>query len=198
LLGAVDEISAYNFNIDLLAGWFKAGNISSSDMYTQNSIGSFAGEGSVMFYVDNLKKTDSIKVEDLKTLTTEDASVVSDAFRLFLQKNNLKNYPADLFMSGENGDIRMLPFYDACEALIKRDTPVLRFKHVTGEYATASSMALWIACYILRTQLVPHHMWKARQAPLQSRRNTKPYQKVAIYNNHKGIQHSFMLCSIGN
>src|SRR5690606_39795759 len=37
LLGAVDEISAYNYNIDLLDGCFKKENITNADLYDTGS-----------------------------------------------------------------------------------------------------------------------------------------------------------------
>jgi 3-oxoacyl-(acyl-carrier-protein) synthase len=189
LLGGVDEISAYNFNIDLLAGWFKPEDTSSKEMYTHHSPGSFAGEGSVMFYVDSIKRTNSVKVVDQLTTTTQNPELVKESFHSFLQKNKIHFGPADLYMSGENGDNRLSQFYDSCETLLGSDTPVIRFKHITGEYGTASSMALWIACHILRTQDVPLHMQKTAI-------KKQEFRRILIYNNHKGLQHSFILCSI--
>jgi 3-oxoacyl-(acyl-carrier-protein) synthase len=72
--------------------------------------------------------------------------------------------------------------------LLPAKTPVARFKHITGEFATASAIALWLACYILRKQQIPEHMWKANPA--------SSFKKAVIYNNHKGIQHSFLLCKL--
>jgi len=188
LLGAVDEISAYNYNIDQLAGWFKPANVRGKDIYTINTAGSFAGEGAAMFYVSNENRKDSVKLEALTTVTTTDLGKVKDSFKEFLDTNKLNSHPPDIFFSGENGDSRFLPFYNSCEEILPRHTPVARFKHISGEFATASAIALWLACYVLRNQDIPDHMWKANRVTR--------FKNVLIYNNHKGLQHSFILCKV--
>jgi len=79
-----------------------------------------------------------------------------------------------------------LKFYTACEKLLHETIPVVRFKHMSGENATASSWALWLACYMLQQQSVPAHMLK-RTVEVSS------INTILFYNNYKGIQHSFML-----
>ncbi|RYY19256.1 MAG: hypothetical protein EOO04_22390 [Chitinophagaceae bacterium] len=187
LVGAVDEISAYNFNIDSLDGWYKTGNVSSGDMYSYDSEGSFAGEGAAMFSVTSDKKETGICLEALETITSKDPLTVTAAFNQFTQKY-IGNRTDLLYMSGENGDIRMTPFYRSCEAVMESQAPVARFKHITGEYATASAIAVWLACEILRTGSLPHHMLKSGSLG-------EP-KKILIYNNHKGLQHSFILLGL--
>lgn len=191
LLGALDEISAYNFNIDLLDGWYKtrgADVVSSAAMYEYDTDGSFAGEGAAMFSVTNEKKQNSICLAALETLTTTDPNIVAEAFQRF-KDNHIQNNTSDLlYMSGENGDIRMAPYYTACEKLIGNTFPVARFKHITGEFATASALAVWLACEILRSGKVPAHMEKSGAA--------HDPRQILIYNNHKGLQHSFILLSV--
>jgi hypothetical protein len=193
LLGAVDEISEYNYNIDLLAGWYKTNTINQANIYTTETPGSYPGEGSAMFIVDNKKQKGSVRVEALKTLTSDDPELVSQRFQEFLTLNNLKNNPPGLFLSGENGDHRMIPFYEACEALTD-NVPVARFKHISGEFATASAIALWLSAEILRNRRVPEHMWKNQKSGLLTEPSS--LRKILIYNNYKIVQHSFMLCSI--
>ena len=53
LLGAVEEISTYNYNIDLLAGRYKEECVSNDKLIETNTIGSVCGEGSTMFVVTN-------------------------------------------------------------------------------------------------------------------------------------------------
>jgi hypothetical protein len=59
---------------------------------------------------------------------------------------------------------------------------------MSGEYATATAMALWLCCNILQNQSIPGHMMKFTAG-------TTRYKNVLIYNNYKGIQHSFILVS---
>jgi hypothetical protein len=184
LVGAVDEISAYNYNIDLLAGWFKDQDIPATQMYNHHSAGSWAGEGSAMFIVSDKPTTNAVKLVAIQTITCDKPALVKDALERFISQHNSA---PDIFMSGENGDSRLQPFYDAGEAALA-NIPVVRFKHLSGEYGTASGFALWAASVILKTQNIPGHMWKTSPDVLTPR-------SILIYNNHKGLQHSFLLCS---
>ena len=106
--------------------------------------------------------------------------------QLFLQKNGATEI--DLLISGENGDNRTLPFYADAESLLPDDASIIRFKHLCGEFATASAIGLWYACEILQTQKVPAQMFKKKSSKTI-------YRNILLYNNFKGYQHSFMLIS---
>jgi len=190
LLGGIEEISSFNYNIENLAGAYKAIVISNKQLYEKDGPGSIAGEGAAMFLVSNNKGSAIAKVAAIGTLHSKDLPAVKQQLKLFLEKNTSAGQPIDLLLTGENGDNRTLPFYTACEELAGGSASIARFKHMVGEYPTASAMALWLACQVLQTQQVPQHMVK---------RNSKTrYKNVLIYNNYKGLQHSFILVTAPN
>jgi hypothetical protein len=195
LIGAVDEISAYNYNIDLLAGWFKTTAHAGLDMYDINSAGSFPGEGAAMFQVSSRKTSDSIKLEAITTITTTDEAKLREIGLEFISKHRLDQNNDVLYLSGENGDKRLDVYYSLIESLLSPVTRIARFKHISGEFATATAIGLWLSGHILRTQNVPDHMWKNALSPHQ-KADRQAFNKILIYNNHKGIQHSLLLCSI--
>jgi hypothetical protein len=186
LLGGADEISNFNYNIEKLDGRYKEEIISSRDLYDSLTSGSIAGEGVAMFLVGDKKDGALANVKALKMLHTDDAESVKSELDSFLNTNLQDNQKVDLFLSGENGDSRHLHFYHACETVLERNTSVARFKHLCGEYPTAGSFALWLACFILQSQQVPQHTIKKSNG-------SKPVNTILIYNNFKGSQHSFIL-----
>ncbi len=205
LVGAADEIGTHNYNIDRLQGWFKAEPVSSLDLYTVDSPGSLAGEGAAMFLVSDQKEDAMAGLEGLAMLHSEDPAIVADRLQAFLDQQLPPDERIDLLLSGENGDNRNLSFSVACEKVLQRGsgirqaarsaargpvvTPaVARFKHLCGEYPTASAFALWLACQLLGNQFVPAHMLKYPRAGTA-------YRRILICNSHKGFQHSFMLVS---
>lgn len=188
LLGGVDEIASYHYNLEYLEGSYKKESLSSKRLYEVNSPGSIAGEGAAMFLVNSVKANALAKVRALVTLHSEEEGVVKDQLQNFLNKHAPIGEKTDLFLTGENGDNRALHFFSSCEAILDKDVPVARFKHMCGEYPTSSAFALWLACHLLGSQSVPPHMIKKPAV------KTK-YKNVLIYNNYKGIQHSFMLIS---
>lgn len=174
LLGAVDEISSPNVHIETLAGAYKDAVVSNADLYTTETPGTLAGEGAAMFLTSGQTEGALASVSVMETLhSTDPAEVASLA------------PGADLLLSGENGDSRVQPFYAAVEAQLP-DAGIARFKHMSGEYPTSSAMGLWLAVHLLRTGHIPAHMVK--------RPTGKPIRSILLYNNYKGLQHSFILC----
>ncbi|MES2891138.1 MAG: beta-ketoacyl synthase chain length factor [Bacteroidota bacterium] len=186
LLGTVDDISAYNYNINRLGGWYKELN-SHGDFYNAGTTGSLPGEGAAMFIVSSEKSGSIAGITAAETLHTEDAALVVARLQTFLSLH-LPNEVPDLLLSGENGDQQLLSFYEGCEQLLPPGTGVLRYKHLTGEFPTANALGLWFGCYILQHQRFPAHMVKVEPG-------VEKLRHILIYNNFKGLQHSFILLS---
>lgn len=216
LVGGVDEIATYHYNLENLAGSYKKEVISSRHLYESDSPGSIAGEGAAMFLVNNVKEHALARVRALVTLHSAEEKAVTGQLQDFLEGQlasggektpgaSVAGAKPDLFLTGENGDNRVSPFYTACEAILDKDIPVARYKHLSGEYPTASAFALWLACQVVGGQLaLPSHMLKRPPSPgsLPLSGETTPipaaspiYKNILLYNNYKGIQHSFMLVS---
>jgi hypothetical protein len=189
LVGGVDEISPFHYNIETLAGAYKTAEISNKDLYESNSAGCIVGEGAAMFIVNGSADAAIAEVKAISTLHTNDKALVKQQLQLFLQKNLPPGEDVDLFISGENGDNRTLPFYNTCETLLAADTTIVRYKHITGDYATASALGLWYACEFAQNQQVPPHMFKKKTSKTI-------YRNILLYNNFKGLQHSFLLISV--
>lgn len=187
LLGAADEISTYNYNVDFLDGWYKKENISNKDLYGSNSLASIAGEGAVMCLASNEGENAVAKIVAVHTIHGEDEEYVGQELRDFLSRYCITQVP-DLFISGENGDNRFQNFYLQAEKHIHEETGILRFKHMSGEYPTASSFAVWLSCYLLQGGKIPSHCIKRNGG------SSKP-KSILIYNHYKGVQHSLILLS---
>lgn len=187
LLGAADEISAYNYNVDLLDGWYKKETVANADLYETDSPASIAGEGAVMMLV-NTERTGAIAgIKAIHTMHSENVDDVMAALKTFIE-THLKDGGPELLITGENGDNRFLKYYTAAEKLVPAASGILRFKHMSGEYPTASGQAVWLACHIFKTNALAAHMVKKDPA-------AKAFKNILVYNNYKGSQHSFILVS---
>lgn len=182
LLGGVDEISAYNYNIDFLDGCYKKGMVSNRHLYSTNSPGSIAGEGAAMFIVNANAANAIAQVKAVQFIHTTDSDEVKHLLQQFIAQHIPAGEKVDVLLSGENGDNRLLKYYTAAESLFDEHTSVARFKHLCGEYPTASSVALWLVC---NKHQWPAHMIKKRSAVAAA-------QNIIIYNNYRGLQHGFM------
>ncbi|GAC1591771.1 MAG: hypothetical protein NVS3B8_05480 [Chitinophagaceae bacterium] len=186
LVGGVDEISSYNYNIQYLAGWYKKEALSANDLYASGTIGSLAGEGAAMFLLNSDKTNAAVKVTGIHILHATDEQIIAGQLKLFLEKHVPSGGKIDLVLSGENGDTRLLRYYDACEAVLGKEVIIARFKHMMGEYPTVSAAALWLAFYILKEQYLPAHMLKYDAAQTA-------WHRILICNNYEGFQHSFIM-----
>src|ERR1700756_2835313 len=170
LLGGVDEISAYQYNIESLDNAYKKEPVLNTELYDSKTPGCIPGDGCTMFVVNKKKNGANAQLKAIGTIHTENMDGVTKYLKQFIDKN-IPGNQVDLFLSGENGDARYLPYYLACQNLLP-GIPVERFKHLCGEYATACAFGLWLACHKIKHNNL---------------------SRVLIYNNFRGKQHSFML-----
>jgi 3-oxoacyl-[acyl-carrier-protein] synthase II len=184
LTGGVDEICAHNYKFEKAAGWFKKESLSGKDLYATDSSGSIAGEGAAMFLLGSSAAGALAEVKGMINLYSADEADLIAQLSPFLDKHLPGGQKPDLLLTGENGDNRLLKWYEKCEGMMGPETTVARFKHLCGEYPTASAFALWLACTLPGT--LPGHMIKMQPVLHQ-------YRHILIYNNYEFNQHSFLL-----
>ena len=184
LTGAVDEISSYNYNIERLGGWYKSVVVKNEGLYDSGTAGTLAGEGAAMFLLSGQKENAIAVVRNVETIHTDDVNVVNERWNKFSYEN-----PAELIVSGENGDIRFISYYLNARKSAEQGADIIRFKHLSGEYPTAAAFALWLSCLIIKGQPVPDSLYVFP-------RKKKSYKSITIYNNYKGQQHSFINISL--
>jgi len=181
VVGGVDEISVRNYKLEAMAGWYKKEVCSNWELYDSQTEGTLPGEGAAMFLVNKKTAGAKAKLVALQLLHTSDETLVRKALEGFLKQHGA----TDLLLSGESGDSRFAHFYNTCEQ-VAGDVPVARFKHAFGEFQTVSALALWLAVRCLQHGGLPLHFMKRGSANVNA-------QRILIYNNYQGVQHSFML-----
>ncbi len=213
LVGGVDELSGYHYQIELADGWYKRSVQPGVSLYDYDSPGSIAGEGAALFLVsgelgpaptagalgvDPLPTDALAAVRGVETFHSTDAYVVASRLQAFLERHLPADARLELLLSGENGDNRALSFYTACEAVLDPAVPVARYKHLCGEYPTASAFAVWLVLQLEPGQTLPSHMVKRAGGigpnegdPADVILSDSRY--FLLYNNHKLSQHSFIL-----
>ncbi len=189
LLGGVDDLTFNHYNFEDKQGWYKKENISNKDLFQTDSRGSIAGEAATLFLVSNISESAIAKVRAIETFQFKNEEFIKEKLQGFLLKNLDAGEKVDLLLTGENGNNLVVKYYQSCESIMDPETTVARFKHMSGEFPTASALAVWLGCRILQSQSIPEHMIKRKGS------NTD-YKNILIYNTFKGLQHSFILISI--
>jgi hypothetical protein len=184
LIGAVEEVSVYNYNIDLLAGRFKSEITPNSKLISTQSNGSICGEGSTMFIVSNNPQEAIARVVDISQITTTSFDDVHAATAQLLEKNGLLPEMIDLLILGRNGDVRTDHWYDQFSNKFK-GTPSICYKHMCGEYRTSSAFACYMASQLYSGKF-QNHTHFIGEIP-------STFNYVLIYNHFDGERHGLIL-----
>ncbi len=189
LVGGIDEMSDYTAKLFQLAGFIKKESDAPFSVLDSTTEGVVYSEGATFFVLED-KKTASTYAEildvDLVNKLTKDE--VSDKILEFLATNNLQISDIDAVLLGYNGDVTYDAFYKNLSDNIFKETPQVYYKHLSGEYNTASAFGLWVGSKIIKTQSIP--------SVLKVNTLEKPdYKIILFYNQYKGLDHSFTLLS---
>ncbi|MCU4155833.1 beta-ketoacyl synthase chain length factor [Carboxylicivirga sp. A043] len=184
LLGNVEEISDYNFNIETLAGQFKKEEVTSDALLNSQTPGTVCGEGSSMFLLSNNPDNALAEIMDVAQVSFPHKEDILDFIIGFLSRNLLSPEDIDTIIIGKNGDVRTDFWYDyVCDELFQSQNQY-SFKNIVGEYPTSIAFATHFACELLAGKDAPEEtIIREINAP----------KNILIYNHFKGEQHGVIL-----
>ncbi len=185
LLGAIEEISSYNFNLEYAEGLIKKDNeVNSDNLLKSNSPGSVSGEGATMFLVEDSPENAIAEIAEHYTISYPNENELVATLDILLKKLQLSISDIDTLISGRSGDVR----HDHWCKLVEEKLPdanIYTFKNLVGDYPTATAFATWLSCQILQEKNIP------KEAIYK--KTSRKSQNILIYNQYKGRQHSFIL-----
>ncbi len=187
LVGGIDELGPITTKYHELVHHVKGEEINTLKLLDSKTSGSIFAEGASFFLLSDKKQESTyaqlIDVEIISNLSIE---VLQDRVHHFLDQNNISSNDIDAVVLGNNGDVDYDHYYKELQTTIFADTQQLYYKHLSGEFSTASSFGFWIASKILKNQ----------QAPDVLKMNTKEvkaYKNILLYNQYRGENHSLVL-----
>lgn len=190
LVGGMDEITPMSFQITDRLGLWKKETINNLQLLDYRTKGSLAGEGAAFFVLSNLKTEKSIaKIIAVQSFyKPETFSETENKISFFIKKNVGHVDNIDLIILGLNGDLSSDEIYYQMNNTLFSKIPCTYFKHLSGEYDTSSSFALYLASTFIRNQYVPDVV-RLDKKPLNKIRN------VLIYNHLRRNNHNLLLLS---
>jgi 3-oxoacyl-(acyl-carrier-protein) synthase len=189
LIGGLDEMTDYTQSLFKLAGFIKKDGLPAYETLGSKTAGAIFSEGATFFVLQQHKtETTYAEIVDIETINRLEKSEVGQKAIDFLKQNNLTQHDIDAIVLGFNGDAAYDDYYKEL-ALEFAFTPQLYYKHVSGEYNTASAFGLYVAANLLQLQEIPQQL-KINDVEKAS------YHKLLLYNQYRGIDHSFTLISI--
>ncbi len=187
LIGGIDESGQHTIKIHRLIHHIKKEVIKSTELLNSNTKGAVFSEGANFFVLSNEQQASSyaehIATDTFNTLSKEN---LPRTIASFLKENKMDIDDVDAIVLGNNGDIAYDPYYHVLSESIFKNTQQLYYKHLCGEFFTASSFGFWLAAKILKTQRVP-------DAIKLNDKKSVDISTILLYNQYRGENHSFTL-----
>ena len=156
LIGGVDELGDHTVTIHKLINHIKPEAVKASELLDSKTEGAIFGEGANFFVLSNEKKVTSYaQVLAIKLFNTLSQNDVSQTAIQFLEDNDMTVEDIDILVLGNNGDVHYDAYYQELGARIFKNTQQVYYKHLCGEFNTASAFGFWLASKILKTQTLP-------------------------------------------
>ncbi|MEO6175428.1 MAG: beta-ketoacyl synthase N-terminal-like domain-containing protein [Flavobacterium circumlabens] len=189
LVGGVDENGDYTMELFKLAKRVKQESEQPFTLLAPKTIGSVHGEGASFFVLESEKKdTTYAEILDVQITNTLEENEIEKEITAFLKANNVEVSAVDAIVLGFNGDVKFDSYYKRLTENTFSDTPQLYYKHLCGEYDTASAFGLWMASKIIKLQEIPEIV-KVNSVKKSA------YNTILLYNQLSGKNHSFTLLS---
>lgn len=187
LIGGVDELVNHHITTHRLIGHIKPEAVETMSLLKSGTEGAVFSEGAHFFVLSNEKRHSCYsELLAIKTFNTLSRDVVSKNVHAFLSENGLTSDEIDVIILGHNGDIEFDGYYDELAEGIFKNTCQTYFKHLSGEFDTASGFGFWLANKIVKYQRVPSSV------QLNNVKTDAP-KTVLIYNQYRGENHSLTL-----
>jgi hypothetical protein len=110
---------------------------------------------------------------------------VQNYIKTFLSDNKISLNEIDLVVLGNNGDVEFDVYFNQVSNLFNI-TPQAYYKHLSGEFYTASGFGLWMTLNMLKLQSIPADV-KMNSIEKEN------YKTVLLYNQYRGKDHSLTL-----
>ncbi|MBT0607745.1 beta-ketoacyl synthase N-terminal-like domain-containing protein [Aequorivita echinoideorum] len=187
LVGGVDELTEHTLKIHEKIKHIKFERIDSSQLLRSKSEGTIFGEGASFFITSNQKNincyAELAAIEIINTLSVEN---LPNNLEAFLKANDLHVDEIDLAVLGNNGDAKFdVYFHTLADGMLNKINRIY-YKHLCGEFFTASAFGFWLASKILKLQIIPEVAKMGEIAPSE-------IKNILLYNQYRGENHSFVL-----
>ncbi|HEX6224437.1 MAG TPA: beta-ketoacyl synthase N-terminal-like domain-containing protein [Chryseolinea sp.] len=185
LVGGVDEITATSHALQQRFGIFR--NVENNlRLFDDGLEGTINGEGAAFFVLSGEKRaTADVCIQGVKTLYKPKDAAIERGITSFLESASLKTLDIDLVLLGKSGDSKFDAKTNEIASIHFAESSLGVFKHLSGEYPTASAFAVWLGARIIRENHIP--------GAVVLRDTKRPPNRVLIYNPYFGNHHSLIL-----
>lgn len=187
LVGAFDEMTEEYFWVKSKVDYWKTSPPDSKKLLQHSDTnGTIGGEGAAFFVLSNNEENALCKLREIKMIENPATINIQKQINELLAAHQLTTQDIDLIICGKNGDHRFEDLYESALATFdKTRTNIAVFKHLTGEYPTASGFAVWLAAQCFSIVQLP------TEIQYQTATSPAPIRNILIINHY--ILHSASL-----
>ncbi|MFP3592396.1 beta-ketoacyl synthase N-terminal-like domain-containing protein [Chryseobacterium sp. SIMBA_038] len=186
LVGSTDEQTDRTMELYKLNKTIKKEENLPVDYLNSTTEGVIWGEGSSFFVLGKEKtKSSYAQLKDIKINNRLEQDEIQNFIEDFLTKNNLIFEEIDAVILGFSGDSKSDVYYTKAMDLFP-NSALLYYKHLSGEFNTASGFSTFMACHILKNQQIPEVM-------MINDVKKDGIKTVLLYNHLGGSDHSLVL-----
>jgi 3-oxoacyl-[acyl-carrier-protein] synthase II len=190
LVGGTEEMTNTGFKILTRLGLYKRWPLSNLELFNTPSNGTIGSEGAVFFLLSDKQSSDNLaELVATKTFYKPlNKNHIEKNINDLLASTSIDIEDIDLVITGKNGDSKNDEVYHSLTTSLFANSSMAYYKHLSGEYPTSVSFALWLAAKIIKQGVVPAIVADGVI------KNPSP-KKILIYNHYQNIYHSLMLVS---
>lgn len=155
LAGGIDELTDNSLSVMQQCGMYTKGDTTAEDILASKNNGALAGEGAGFFIAGSDPDPNALVVKDIALFHTHEEAEAIEKVTTFLNHNNLSAADIDLVAEGINGDSDTASFYNKLNSSVFANNSIAAFKHLSGEYGTASSFALGLLLQMVQNKNIP-------------------------------------------
>ncbi len=188
LVGGVEEHTPNFVVLNRRAHKFQ--ELSSTPIWKSTTPGIQMSEGTAFFVLNKTKTDKSLaSVDGIQTLYKPKSSEeILNKLNSFLKLHNLTLADIDVTLMGFSDDVNFDAKLKEILPSIEKESVAACYKHLCGEYHTASAFAMWTATKLIEKQTLPKVLAISDKAPAK-------IKHVLIINQYLGINYSFTLLS---
>lgn len=188
LIGSYDEAAEVQYKASARAHHFKTEYINNLALFDTKTKGSIQGEGAAFFMLSGKPSSSTwCSLKDMFVLYKPVEQELTSALRTFLDENNVTISEIDVVIHGASGHIEHDDKLQSLIATTMEEVFQVRFKHLSGEYCTATAFALWLGAAILKRQEIPEVV------KIHPGTSPKQLKTILIINQYMGKSYTFML-----
>ena len=191
LLGGFDETNDGQFAICIRTGYHRKDFVNSLSLFQTEGRGTLQGEGASFFTIGS-EKTDNTycRISGLQLLyAPKDKSEIINAINDVLSEAGIDIKDVDIVINGIGGDTINDGLNNQVMDAIFADTQQVVFKHLSGDYCTASSFGLWLGAQMHRYQTIPEIV-KTNHI-----HSGAPIRNILMLNHFRGKNYGIVLLS---